>query len=66
MAKVIRRVEPDGTVESVDSMLRRFKKQVTNQGIIFDYRKHEFFVNNNTRRKEKSKQARIRELKNKR
>jgi ribosomal protein S21 len=46
-------------MESVDSMLRRFKKLVMNQEILTDLRKHEFFIKKNKRLKEKSKLARI-------
>ena len=50
---------PEDSLESVDSMLRRFKKQVMNQEIMLDLRKHEFFIKKNKRLKEKSKLAKI-------
>lgn len=68
MAKVVRnKVESElaatgkseDQMESVDSMLRRFKKLVMNQEILLDVRKHEFFIKKNKRLKEKSKLARI-------
>jgi ribosomal protein S21 len=51
--------KPEDQMESVDSMLRRFKKQVMNQEIMADVKKHEFFIKKNKRMKEKSKLARI-------
>jgi ribosomal protein S21 len=68
MAKVVRnKIEAElvatgkteDQMESIDSMLRRFKKQVINQEILLDVRKHEFFIKKNKRLKEKSKLARI-------
>ena len=50
-------------MESVDSMLRRFKKAVINQEILIDLRKHEFFIKKNKRLKEKSKLAKIKNKK---
>jgi len=47
----------------LDDMLRRFKKQVEVQGILDDCRKHEFFLKKSLRRKEKSKKAKIRNIK---
>jgi ribosomal protein S21 len=51
--------KPEDGLESVDSMLRRFKKLVMNQEIMLDVRKHEFFIKKNKRLKEKSKLAKI-------
>ena len=45
--------------ESVDSMLRRFKKQVKKEGILQKKKKREFFLKKSLARKEKSKRARI-------
>jgi ribosomal protein S21 len=42
----------------LDQMIRRFKKQVINEGILVDYRKHDFFMKKSMKRKEKSKAAR--------
>ncbi len=55
MAKVVAREN-----ESVDDLLRRFKKQVNNENIIEDCRKHDFFLKKAVKRKEKSKRARNR------
>ena len=45
--------------ESIDSMLRRFKRQVKQEGILQECRKREFFLKKSLARKEKSKRARI-------
>ena len=45
--------------ESIDSMLRRFKRQVKKEGILQECRKREFFLKKSLARKEKSKRARI-------
>ena len=45
--------------ESIDSMLRRFKKQVKKEGILQECRNREFFLKKSLARKEKSKRARI-------
>jgi ribosomal protein S21 len=58
-AELVATGKPEDGLESVDSMLRRFKKQVMNQEILLEYRKREFFVKKNKRLKEKSKLARI-------
>ncbi len=55
MAKVVAREN-----ESVDDLLRRFKKQVNNENIIEECRKHDFFLKKALKRKEKSKRARNR------
>ena len=47
----------------LDSMLRRFKKQVENEDILYECKKREFFLKKSIRRREKSKRAKIRELK---
>lgn len=47
----------------LDTLLRRFKKQVEAQGILEDCKKHEFFLKKSLRRKEKSKKAKIRNIK---
>ena len=60
MAKVKMIVDPNTSEkESVDSMLRRFKKQVKKEGILQECRKREFFLKKSLARKEKSKRARI-------
>lgn len=49
--------------ESIDSMLRRFKKKVINEGILDEARRRQFFMSKATKRLEKSKRARIRAIK---
>lgn len=49
--------------ESLDSMLRRFKKKVIDDGILDEARRRQFFMNKATKRKEKSKRAKIRAIK---
>lgn len=49
----------------LDAMLRRFKKQVTNEDIIGECRRREFFLKKSLKRKEKSKRAKIREIQRK-
>ena len=45
--------------ESIDSLLRRFKRQVKKEGNLQECRKREFFLKKSLARKEKSKRARI-------
>ena len=60
MAKVKMIVYPNiDEKESIDSMLRRFKRQVKQEGILQECRKREFFLKKSLARKEKSKRARI-------
>lgn len=47
----------------LDNMIRRFKKQVENEDIIAECRRREFFLKKSLKRKEKSKRAKIREIK---
>jgi len=51
------------TDETIDSMLRRFKKRVIDDGILDEVRKRQFFMSKSLKRAEKSKRARIRDLK---
>ena len=44
----------------LDTMLRRFKKQVENEGILDECKRREFFLKKSLKRKEKSKRAKIR------
>ena len=53
MAKVVLREH-----ESSDELIKRFKRQVNNEGIIDEYRKHDYFLKKSMKRKEKSKRAR--------
>lgn len=59
------RYKTDGvtTNETVDSMLRRFKKLIMNEDILYEFRKRQYFMSKSSKRKEKSKRARIRDLK---
>ena len=60
MAKVKMIVYPNiDEKESIDSLLRRFKRQVKKEGILQECRKREFFLKKSLARKEKSKRARI-------
>ena len=43
--------------ESVDSMLKRFKRDVARSGILQDLRKHEFYIPPNEKRRIKQKAA---------
>ncbi len=47
----------------LDDLLRRFKKQVENEDIIGECRRREFFLKKSLKRREKSKRAKIREIK---
>lgn len=49
----------------LDSMIRRFKKQVESEDILYECKKREFFLKKSLKRKEKSKRAKIREIKRK-
>ena len=49
--------------ESVDSMLRRFKKEVLKAEIIKDLRKHEYYIAPSEKRRMKSNEARKRAMK---
>jgi small subunit ribosomal protein S21 len=52
--------------ESIDSLLKRFKKSVENSGILADYKKHEVYEKPSIRKKRKQAAARKRMLKTKR
>ncbi len=62
MAKVIFNQVRD---KDLDSLIRRFKKQVKRDNIIEDCKKHQFFLKKSLRRKEKSKLAKIRLIRGK-
>lgn len=49
--------------ESIDNLLRRFKRKVEAAGIMSDYRKHEFYTKPSIAKKEKSAEARKRDRK---
>lgn len=61
MVKVIAR---EG--EDLDSLIRRFKKLVEKAEILQDVRKHEYFLKKSLRRKQKSKLAKIKNIKRRR
>ena len=68
MAKVVLNKFETATgpgIESIDSLMKRFKRKVMEEGILDEVRRREFFVNKSTKRREKSKRAKIRALKNK-
>lgn len=50
--------------ETLDSLLRRFKKEVVKNGILQDLKKHEYYVAPSEKRRIKSEQARKRAKKN--
>lgn len=52
MAKVIIRKN-----ESVEDLIKRFRKKVVNEGILTDLKKREYYLSPSQKRKEKSKQA---------
>lgn len=72
MAKVTLRPEEveqlrNSTVEDknayLDSMLRRFKKQVQQEMILEECKRREFFLKKSLKRREKSKRAKIARIK---
>ena len=62
MAKVVPLVI-NGEKESIDSMLRRFKKMVIKEEILIECKKREHFMSNREKRKFKQDMA-IRRIKN--
>lgn len=46
--------------EDLESLLRRFRRQVNDANILGECRKREFFVSKAQKRREKSKQAKLR------
>lgn len=56
--------KPEASVNMfLDQLIRRFKKQVENEDIINECRRREFFLKKSIKRREKSKRAKIRDLK---
>lgn len=53
MAKVVKRYP----TESLESMLRRFKKKLDKDNTLKDLRKHDFYLSKSEKRKLKSKMA---------
>ena len=43
--------------ESVESLIRKFKKKVDKEGILFDIRKYEFYKSPSLKKKEKHENA---------
>lgn len=65
MATVKKYVDPNtGEAESVDNMLKRFKKLVLKENIMYEVRRREYFVKKPLARKLKQEEA-IRRQKNK-
>ena len=56
MAKVVARHNSDGTLEDLDSLLRRFRREVNDAGILNAVKMHEFYRSPSEKRKEKKKQ----------
>jgi small subunit ribosomal protein S21 len=52
MAKVVIRKNED-----VESLIKRFKKKVINEGTLTELKKREYYLSPSQKRKEKSKQA---------
>lgn len=65
MAKVVAyKDRTTGELEGLDSMLRRFKKQVLNDQILYECKRREHFVKPALKRKLKAVEARKRQTKN--
>lgn len=47
-------------IESLESMLRRFKKKLDKENVLYDMRKHDYYISKSVKRKLKSKLARQR------
>lgn len=54
---------PDNPNVALDSLLRRFKKQIQQEGILEECKRREFFLKKSLKRKEKSKRAKIARIK---
>ena len=59
MAKVIARHNQDGTLEDLDSLLKRFKRQVNDDLIMNAVKMHEYYRSPAEKRKEKKKQREL-------
>lgn len=58
MAKVYARYDKESrTYESLDSMIRRFKKSVEKEGILEDMKKHEFYKSKSVKKRLKHEEA---------
>lgn len=51
--------------QAVDSMIRRWKRQVQRDELLYECKRREYYMCTYEKRKEKSKHARIKEIKNK-
>ena len=47
-------------IESLEQMLRRFKKKLEKENVMYDMRKHDYYVSKSIKRRLKSKLARQR------
>ena len=47
-------------VESLESMVRRFKKKIEKENVMYDMRKHDYYISPSVKRRLKSKLARQR------
>lgn len=58
LAKVYARYDKESrTYESLDSMLRRFKKSVEKEGILLDLKKKEYYVSKGLKKRLKHEEA---------
>jgi len=65
MAKVYAKTDKEtGEKEDLTSLLRRFKKKVTEDQILYECKRREYFMNRALKRKMKSIEARKRQKKN--
>lgn len=59
MAKVKVRIDQaTGEKESLESLIRRFKKLVLKENLMLELRKHEYYKSKSVKRREKSETAR--------
>ena len=56
----------NGRVENLDSLIRRFKRKCDKANIVYDMKKHEYYVKPSEKRKLKDKLATQRRLKEER
>lgn len=56
----------NGRVESLESLIRRFKRKCDKAGIVYDMRKHDYYIKPTEKRKLKDKLAMQRRLKEER
>ena len=47
-------------IDSLDSMIRRFKKKIEKENVLYDMRKHDYYIKPSVKKKLKSKLARQR------